>query len=180
MSPFPTESSSQTSPAEAIRLFLDNLEGYYAAQYNAVQRGMITGWLASQEPERIDGIYRELVRVKLYQNRLPLIAHFEEASQALEEKEAAARPDPMRERAKLALAYREEPRASDEEIKTTLAEILENLSRAKRFTNQGNGSTLAQELTPRRRNGEADARVFLELGRSGKPQHHGEGGVLPL
>ena len=134
MPQYPSASSYQTSRGEAIRLFLENVQGYYAAQYNVVQEGVITGWLASLDPAKLDGLYREIVRIKLYQNRLPLVEHYEQALEILDEKIKAELPDPGHERARLALAYREEPTAADEEIKATLAEILANMTRAKRFT----------------------------------------------
>ena len=78
----PNKSSCRTS-AEAVRVLLDNLEGYYGSLYNKVQREVLAGYLLDSDPRELGQLYAQVLKVKLYGRPLPLVEHFEEAHEAV-------------------------------------------------------------------------------------------------
>jgi hypothetical protein len=58
---------------------LKNLEAYYGSEYNETQKRIISAYLLDIKPEKYSRIYGNVIRVKLYSARLPLVEHFEEA-----------------------------------------------------------------------------------------------------
>lgn len=79
----PKTSSSQHSKAEAVVLLLTNIEGYFGAQYNQVQKRLIVAYFMALDPRDYDAIYAETLKVKLYGRALPLIEHFEQAVESV-------------------------------------------------------------------------------------------------
>lgn len=75
----PKTLSYQHSKGEAVVLLLTNIEGYFGAQYNQVQKRLIVAYFMAIDPRDYDAIYAETLKVKLYGRALPLIEHFEEA-----------------------------------------------------------------------------------------------------
>jgi len=76
----PKISSSPISLARSIDELLKNLESYYGYEYNDTQRKIIKAYLLELDPFKYSRIYGNVIRVKLYAARLPLVEHFEEAA----------------------------------------------------------------------------------------------------
>jgi hypothetical protein len=71
---------------------MKNLQGYYGFEYNPVQAQVIKSYLTGLSLVVLKVIYPEILRVKLYANRLPLIEHIEEAKASVEKRLEEMRP----------------------------------------------------------------------------------------
>lgn len=79
MSNYPQESSGSSPILAAAKTFIVNVEAYYGAKYNEMQRGVIASYLVSIPPKMYDNLYSELFKVKTFGRPVPLIEHYEEA-----------------------------------------------------------------------------------------------------
>lgn len=82
-----------SSPTSAIDAMLDNLQGYYGAEYNETQRVVIGAYFLEKNPRSLPFFYAEIQRVKLYNKPLPLIEHFEEIEGRVNDRLREIRPE---------------------------------------------------------------------------------------